>query len=187
MKPRVIGLFLGLFGLIALTTWLSDTAVTPQPKATVARKPEHVPDFYMQTYDALVMDERGMPSHRVISPKLTHYADDDSTELEQPYVTVFRDIGAPWQIRSERGLVGADNKLVLLSGNVRMDRLKTADNPPMQLRTERLRIIPDDDYVETDKPVTMKTDRQHVQANGMRAYMAKNQIQLLGEVSSHYD
>jgi LPS export ABC transporter protein LptC len=57
----------------------------------------------------------------------------------------------------------------------------------MKLRTERLRVIPDDDYAETDKPVTMQTDRQQVQANGMRAYMANNQIQLLGEVTSHYD
>jgi lipopolysaccharide export system protein LptC len=187
VKPRLLVLFLSLFGLIALTAWLSDTAVTPLQVSSVEEEQSHTPDFYMQTYNALVMDERGLPSHRVISPRLTHYADDETTELEQPDVTVYRDIGAPWQIKSERGWVAADNKLVLMSGNVRMDRLKTADNPPMQLRTERLRVMPDDDYAETDKPVSMKTDRQEVHANGMRAYMAKNQIQLLGEVSSHYD
>jgi lipopolysaccharide export system protein LptC len=187
MKPRLLGLFLGLFGLIALTAWLSDTAVTPQQAEAVLDEQPHTADFYMQTYDALIMDERGLPSHRVISPKLTHYADDDTTELEQPFVTVFRDIGAPWQINSQRGWVAADNKLVLMSGDVRMDRAGTTDNPPMKLRTERLRVIPDDDYAETDKPVTMQTDRQQVQANGMRAYMANNQIQLLGEVTSHYD
>lgn len=187
MNLRLLGGFLGLSALLGITYWLSDSAsVTPQTQVDLAEQ-DHSIDFYMESYDAIIMDKQGKPVQRITSPRLTHYADDDTTELEQPDITVHRKIGSAWQIKSERGWVAADNKLVLLTGNVRIDRDKSAANPAMKLRTERLRVLPDDDYVESDKAVYMETDRQKVHANGMRAYLAKNQVQLLNKVTSHYD
>lgn len=187
MNLRLLAVFAGLAGLLGVTYWLSQSASTVPPRQAETVEQDHSVDFYMLAYDATIMDKQGKPAQRIISPRLTHYADDDTTELEAPFITVHREVGAPWLVKSQRGWVAADNKLVLLTGDVRIDRDNSEDNPPMKLRTERLRVLPDDDYVESDKPVYMETDRQQVHANGMRAYLAKNQVQLLNKVTSHYD
>jgi lipopolysaccharide export system protein LptC len=186
MNLRFLGLFITLALIVSLTAWLQNTADIPQDN-TPAISDRHTTDFYMEAYDATVMDERGQPSHRIISPKLVHFADDDTTELETPYMTMYREKGQPWKISAKRGWIAAKNEHILLSGDVLINRSKGPVNEAMTLETERLRIRPDDDYAETDTKITMRTEKQRTVANGMRAYLAKGQIQLLDKVKTRYE
>jgi len=186
MKPRLLGIFATLVIVIAVTAWLQNTAEPPRQQAP-ALTTKHTVDFYMESYDATVMNDEGKPSHRIISPKLVHYSDDDTSELDSPYMTIYREQGNPWQITSKRGWVAAKNEHILLSGDVVLNRKKSPVNEAMVMKTERLRIRPDDEYAETDTKVTMDAEKQHTVAHGMRAYMAKGQIQLLDKVRTRYE
>lgn len=186
MSVRLLGLFITLVLVVGLSAWLQNTAEVPREK-TPSLSIKHTTDFYMEAYDAIIMNEQGLPSHRIISPKLVHYTDDDTTEIEAPYITMYHEKGLPWKITAKRGWIAAKNEHILLSGDVLINRSKGPENEAMTLETERLRIRPDDDYAETDTKITMHTEKQLTIANGMRAYLARGQIQLLDKVKTHYE
>ena len=66
-------------------------------------------------------------------------------------------------------------------------RAASPDTEPMRLLTQRLRIRPEEDYAETDDPVTITRGPDRVDAVGMQAWMRKPvRIKLLAEARGHY-
>ncbi len=186
MNPRFIGILAVLVVVVALTAWLHDSAVPPAEQATVLSN-KHAIDFYMEAYDATVMNEQGKRSHRIISPKMVHFPDDDTAEYDSPYMLVYRELGNPWQITARRGWSAAKNDNILLTGDVVLNRKKSVHNEALKLETEQLLVRPDDEYAESDTAVVMYGENQKTTATGMRAYLAKGQIQLLDDVRTRYE
>ena len=186
MNPRFLGIIVVLGLVVGVTAWLQDKAVPPAEEPAVLSS-KHTIDFYMEAYDATVMNEQGRPSHRIISPKMVHFPDDDTTELDSPYIVIYRKEGEPWRINAKRGWSASKNENILLTGDVVLDRNKSPYNAAMTLKTDKLRVRPDDEYAETDTPVVMTGQNQRTNANGMRAYLAKGQIQLLDKVKTRYE
>lgn len=186
MNSRVIGILAVLAVVVALTAWLQDSAVPPAKEPEVLTS-KHSIDFYMEAYDATVMNEQGKRSHRIISPKMVHFPDDDTAEYDSPYMLIYREQGNPWQINARRGWSATKGDSILLTGDVVLNRKKSAHNEAMKLETEKLRVLPDDEYAETDTAVVMYGENQKTTARGMRAYLAKGQIQLLDEVKTRYE
>ncbi|WP_126453397.1 LPS export ABC transporter periplasmic protein LptC [Sulfuriflexus mobilis] len=188
MNLRLLALIVVLLSLASASIWLQEEGKQgDEDPAQKQAKQRHVPDYYMDNFEMTTMDDLGRPSSLLISDKMLHYPDDDSTELNMPTMTLYRETGKPWIVRSDRGWVAADNKLVLLSGNVVIDRHSGPDNRPVKLLTERLRIHPKTDFAETDQPVTMLSEKRKTTAIGMRAYVREGQLQLLDDVRVHYE
>jgi len=99
------------------------------------------------------MDTTGAPHRRLSAPELRHYADDDSSELERPVLTVFNPSAPPWVIRSETGWVSADGEEVQMRGEVFIDRESAPTARPLHLQTRDLLVRPRQDYAETQQPV----------------------------------
>ncbi len=121
------------------------------------------------------------------SEYLAHYPDDDSTELTKPRITLYRKEGTPWLIRSDRGWVSAEGELVLLSGDVTIERTSGPENRPVTVYTDDLRIRPKDQYAETDKHVVMISQNDKTEAIGLRAYIQEGRLQLLDDVKVYYE
>jgi len=188
MNLRMLVIITVLLGLSGLAIWLQQSSgkqssnVSPP---TVSQK--HSPDYFMEDFTLTSMNEKGTPNSILVSSKMLHYPDDDSTELDAPFMTMFGEIGKPWKIKADRGWVSGNNELILLSGNVRIDRLSGPNNRPVKLLTNKLRIHPESDFAETDQPVTMVSDKRHTSAIGMRAYIREGKLQLLDDVRVNYE
>jgi lipopolysaccharide export system protein LptC len=188
MNLRLLVVIFVLLSLAGASIWLKTDSGDETTAATGEQeKQRHVPDYYMDNFEMTTMDDQGRPSSLLISDKMLHYPDDDSTELTKPTMTLYRETGKPWIVRSDRGWVAADNKLVLLSGNVVINRHSGPNNRPVTLYTDRLRIHPKTDFAETDQPVTMVSEKRKTTAIGMRAYVRDGQLQLLDDVQVHYE
>ena len=188
MNLRLLGIIALLVGLSSLTIWIqqnsdSDNEVTE----TTETSKKHSPDYFMEDFTITSMNEKGKPRSILTSQRMLHYPDDDSTELDKPFMTMIAENGRPWKIKADRGWVAANNKLILLSGNVQIDRLSGPNNRPVKLFTDKLRIHPELDFAETDRPVTMISNKRRTTAIGMRAYVRKGKLQLLDDVHVSYE
>lgn len=147
----------------------------------------HDPDYVIENFSALTFDAQGRPHARLSAKKMVHYMDDDSTELESPHFERQDSETAPISVHSQRGLITAGSEDVYFLGDVRLRRPATDGQAAMELTTDYIRIIPDDDILRTDKPVTVRQGASVIEAAGLFVDGEKRIFQLAGRVKAVYE
>ncbi len=141
----------------------------------------------MQDFESITMDALGAPKRTLQAKRLAHYPDTDSNELEQPYIVLHHPEKPPWHVRSERGWINGEGKVILLLGAVKIWREETAENHRVDIETYDLRVLPDSDYGETDKAVLIRTPTTETRGIGMRAYLERGRVEILSKVHTRYE
>lgn len=171
--------------LAAVTYWLARTVEHPQPGPEGAAR--HDPDYIVENFSATQLGQDGTPSYVLSATKMTHYPDDDSTQLEQPDLTELRKGQAPLQARAERGLVSHEGKEVTLIGKVWVSRQAVADRSALTLTTDWLRVLPDRGIASTNRPVTITDAHTIVTAVGLEWNNHTGVLKLLSRVKGRYE
>jgi len=157
-----------LGSLAALTYWLNAQVQRGAPAFDGSGR--HDPDLYIEDFKAESLDEEGRVRQALTARVARHYPDDDTMQFEAPQVT-FSDPGKPkLSITADRATVTGDREHAYFSGNVRGVREASstdAHDGPMILTSEYLHVIPKEDRVLTDKPVTIEDPRGIIRATGM--------------------
>lgn len=139
----------------------------------------------MENFTATSLGKAGTPVHRLKAQRLTHYPNEEHSDLVLPELTFFKKDGQTWAASALKGVIMADGKEVILSDDVHIQRPGDILSE-INIKTRRLRVVPDDDYAETAKPVVIQQNQNTVTATGMRAFFAKGEIELLSEVRGWY-
>ncbi len=182
--------FRPVFALLLLAAalfswWMVETGPTT-PTAAKPSGPREI-DYHITGLNVLRMTEAGKPAHRLLASKVWHFTDDDTTELADPKLTVFQDNAPPWQIDSETAWLSADGSLLLLSGEVIIDRDGDAQNAPVHLVTSEVRVQPEQDYAETDEHVRVDSDGDWVESVGLQAWLrSPSKLKFLSQVKGYY-
>lgn len=156
------------------------------------RQPEQRPSeqtqttYYFADFSLHVTRPDGRTDYTVRGKRMVHYQQADVSIIEQPVWTVYMPSGAPWYGRSDNGRMWAGGSEVLLRGKVRLNRPASSVNPSIALETQRLHLLPHEDYADTDTPVTVYGRDFHIDATGARAWMRTQRVQLLAEVEGYY-
>lgn len=183
-RELLIGVLLAAAGLAA---WWSRMSAPPE----TARAPiaERTPDYVVDDLTALTMDALGRPQRRLATPRLRHFADDDSSELETPQLVLLDDDTPPWHVTAERGWVLAGGNEVLLQGAVRAERASAPGIEPVIMTTSALLLLPDDDYGETDRFVEIESGDDWVTAvHGMQVWFGEDmRVRLFGRTRALLD
>lgn len=178
----MLGILLTLALLAGLTQWLRNlNDILP-----ATAKLRHTPDVSMENFMVTAMGDTGKPEHTLEAGYMAHYPDDDSTELTKPHITVLRENDAPWHIYAERGWIAAGQNSILLSGAVQLENPKAGPSRAVSLTTSELRVLADEEYAETDQPVTIRSQTSVTRAVGMHAYLKEGRLQLLSKVRGSY-
>lgn len=165
--------------------WLAQDTKVAEPEY---QSVEHTPDYYLEGVDATQMNPDGSPSQRLLADRMTHYPDDDSTEVKVPNLTIYDSTRPPWRIRSNTGWLSGDGEVLLLQGEVKIDRSAARGVRPLHITTRDLRVQPRDNYLETDAPVDSRSEKSRIHAIGMQAWFNKPiRIKLLANVRGHYE
>jgi len=172
--------------LAVLSGWLGST-VEKKGGARSSESVKHDTDLFFENSIITTMGPDGKPKNKLVSEKVTHYPDDDTTEIIKPDITLYKEGQPPWHVTAHRGWVSSDGDNVLLRGDVVIDRPSAGRVQAARLTTSEIRIRPKDQYAETDKPVTMTSDSYRTQSVGMRIYLQQGKLQLLGNVKGHYE
>lgn len=150
----------------------------------VARLEGHAPDMTMEEFDVTAMGEDGSPLRRLSAAYMAHYIDTQTKELTLPHLVIYEHDAQPWHVASKRGWVSADNDVLMLLGEVDIWRNYADGRREIHIETEDLRVLPNEEYAETELPVIISTLESLTRGTGMRAYLGENRVQLLSSVKT---
>lgn len=175
-----------LIATAVLSWWLVQQDGEPPVQPAERTGPRAV-DYYVKGLDVTRMTPAGRPAHRLRAPQLWHFTDDDTTELQTPHLTVFQADAPPWEVDAARAWLSADGSLLLLHGDVLIEREGDAANRPMRIITRDLRVQPAQDYAETDEKVRVESDADWLDAVGMQAWMRPpSRLKFLSQVKGYH-
>jgi lipopolysaccharide export system protein LptC len=173
-----IGMILALFGALG-TFWLVELMNRAGEELQAGIKINE-PDYIVERFSFVRMTKTGQPSYIISGDKLTHRPIDDSSDIAKPVVRSLSGDNPPMDIHAERARVDQDNTRVTLIDNVRIDRAASATSNDMHLTTQALTIFPEEDRMETNKPVRLAMGNATVTGTGMKANNATRQVQMTG-------
>ncbi|RYU63259.1 LPS export ABC transporter periplasmic protein LptC [Methylolobus aquaticus] len=185
-SPRSVLLYGVLLLIVGGTGWLAQW-LTP-PAEPIEPKPKGTVDYYAVNLLRTIADEAGKTKNILYAEKLTHYDNDDHSELEKPVLTMFSGDGPPWVVHGEQGTVSSRGSEVFLKGPVLV--LRDADRNGRTVRAEasNVKILPDEEYGETDDFVQIVSPPDELSGVGMQAHFGKAlKVTVLSSVRRRHD
>lgn len=140
----------------------------------------------MEEVKATIMNKEGKPSLKVEAPSLTHYAENDATELKKPHVIIYRQTPEPWHIHSNFAKTKKGVQEITFWDNVIIHHLADANNPVTTLHTNTLSVFPDQQIAKTAEAITMEQPSTVIHAIGMMANWDQGTVQLLSQAREEY-
>ena len=175
---------LPLLLILAAAYWLNQQ-VQPLSDSSGSEK-RHDPDFIIDKFTATTFNEQGAPRFIMIAQKMTHYPDDDSTQVEEPRLTSFSPGRPMIYTTAKRGNISSKGEEVFLHDDVRLVRASTATLAEMVLNTSYLHVLPEQELADTDRPITMTESSNIINAVGLRLDNKARTVQLLSQVKGQY-
>ena len=138
---------LPLLFLLAAAYWLNQQVQPLPPKPDSSKR--HDPDFIVNNFSAVTLNEQGTPRFMIAAQKMLHYPDDDSTHLEAPRLTSLTADRPELNVSASNGSISGKGDEILLRDNVKIIRAASARQSELVFTTPYLHVIPDRDVAET--------------------------------------
>lgn len=168
-------------GLSSWSIFLSNTS-----QAVVAETSNNDPDVFMDDVVAVVMNKLGTPSLKIETPKMTHYPQDDTTELLSPHVVVYRQSPQPWHINANHARTKQGVTEITFWDDVIIHHLADSDNPMTTMHTSSLTILPDKQVAKTNDAIVVNQPDTTIHGIGMLANWEEGTVQLLSQAREEY-
>jgi len=180
-KNTLTTLFIIALGLAASMTFMFNNS---DDKKTANQT--LLPDAFMENVVATTMDKYGKPKMKIVTPRLTHYAENDTTQLVSPELTLYRKSPTPWYITANHATATQGADLIHFKQDVVIHHAADSDHPATLIKTPSLTVHPSDQTAETDEFITMTQPNTLIKAIGMRANMNTGDIKLLSQAKGEY-
>jgi lipopolysaccharide export system protein LptC len=182
LKNTLITLLLILS--IGLSSW--SILIGKKSDALAPTNSSKEPDAYMENVVATILNKQGIPSMKIETPKMVHYADNDMTNISKPHITVYRQSPEPWYINSDFAKATSGVEQILFWDNVVIHHAEDTDNPTTTMTTTLLTVFPNKQLAKTNQPVTVTQPNSILHAIGMLANMNDGTIKLLSNARGEY-
>ncbi len=175
-----------LGALAALTYWLN-AQIRPGDNAFDGSN-RHDPDVFVERFKAISLDREGHIRQSLEAERAQHVPDDDNTALDQPRIA-FTDPGEPrLDVASDRARITGNREHAFFEGHVKAVRAATTDaegkpDGPVVFESEFLHVIPKEDRIVTDRPVTISEPRATINATGLEYDNRSKELKLKSRVS----
>ncbi|OZI37038.1 LPS export ABC transporter periplasmic protein LptC [Bordetella genomosp. 10] len=183
--PSLIALFL-LLALVVGTWWAADytqRAVQNDPP----RRYTHEMDSWSRNFTMVRTDVDGKPINRLEGDYGEHYPDDDSYVVTMPRAVGLRP-GSPVTIgTSLTGTMYEGGKRIVMEKQAHLHRMPDADTPPMDVHSEKLIILPDDDVMYTDLPALVTRGKSTMNGTGMKYNNKTRQLEVFSASNVNID
>jgi lipopolysaccharide export system protein LptC len=177
----LISIILLLFSMI---TWMTYSAYHPQPQTV--ENTSYLPDSWMEGVVALIMDKQGNPSIKIITPKMIHSTQNDTTHLISPKLIIYRQSINPWYVTARFAKASQGIDIVTFWDEVIIQHAADKQNPETLIKTPRLTVKPHQQLADTSDLITLIQPNLIVEATGMHANMKSGDINLLSQAKGEY-
>jgi len=164
--PALVAIAL-LFSLVAGTWWAAEytqRAVQIEPP----RRLTHEPDAWSSHFVMVRTDADGIAINRMEGDYLEHYPDDDSYEVTTARATG-QQPGSPITVgTADTAIMDQDGSRITMRGNAHLHRQPYDDRPALDVTSEELILLPDEDVAFTDLPAVVVNGKSTMVGTGMR-------------------
>ncbi|AZY53847.1 LPS export ABC transporter periplasmic protein LptC [Bordetella avium] len=174
--PTLIALFL-LVSLVISTWWAADYAQRAIP-IDPPRRITHEKDAWSRDFVMLRTDAQGKPINRMEGVYGEHFPDDDSYHVVSPRA-IGQQANNPVTVAvSKTAIMEEGGKRVVMNGDAHVHRNGDANNDALDVRSQQLILIPDDDLVFTDLPAQVIKGNSRMNGTGMRYNNKTRQLEV---------
>ena len=124
----------------------------------------------------------GLLRHTLRARRMTHFLDDDTSQLDEPDLVHFTETGLQVTARADRAQLSGGGEDIQMSGNVRLTRAAVGNQSELVLLTETLLVTPDRNFARTDAPVVIRNGTSRTDAVGLEFDYNTRQLELLRDV-----
>lgn len=179
MKERVPALVATalLIFLVIGTWWAADytqRAVSIEPP----RRITHEPDAWSSNFVMVRTDANGVAINRIEGDYLQHFPDDDSYEVQQARATGQRADSPITVGTSNIAIMDRDGSRIIMRGDANLHRQPYDDRPALNVSSEELILLPDEDVAYTDLPAVVVNGKSTMVGTGMRYDNGKRTLQV---------
>lgn len=147
---------------------------------------------YSEGINTILYDADGNIDYTLQAERQVHY-NDDTTELEKPFIRLFQGGDSRWNIVANTGKISAAEAVsdtavdsIELLGDVQVYSLDELGNRTL-MTTEFLTLNPETEVLETDQPVSVVTSSLEQSSIGMIAKLRTDEITFLREFRGRYE
>ncbi len=182
-NPKVVSISALFCVLVLAGLWLYgfDEPVTSAPRSDV-----RTPDYTFEDVTITNIDRLGTPMYRIEAPKMAHFSDDDSAELEAPIMQIFRKNAPPLMVRSEQAWIASGRSEILLRGEVTIQRPELDSRSTLTIETKNLRVFPEQQTATTEESVLAFSEAYRLQGEGGSINLAKGYLRIHNRARGSY-
>ena len=170
----LIGLMLGATFLALGSFWLVQVM---QDRDEVAASPKtSEPDYIVDNFSYVRMSPTGQPRYVISGLRLAHRPDVDVSDIDQPIMRSMTPDRPHMTVTAATGHVLHEKNQVDMVGNVEVRRPASATTQSLNVRSEALTALPDDEIVKTDQPVEILLGASRLKGVGMVANNATQKL-----------
>lgn len=180
------------------TLWLQRSNNPPDSRDQLPAALQDEPDLHVE--DAIINQYRGDGSRKYLlkADTIRHFdarsQEPELTLMTEPDLKLATRAGSPWHATADHGEVrpntepktdsaGVGQEVVILRDNVELQQERQLPRL-LTIRTSKLWLYPDAEYVETDESVTIDTHTGRTTASAMHGDLATGTLTLFGELST---
>lgn len=171
---------------IAIIAIITSLLLHSSPAKIFQNQTKAKPDAFMEGVVATILDKEGNLSMTVKTPKMIHYAENDTTYFNQPIVTFYRESPLPWTIIAKHAKARFGMEEVNFWEDVVIHHKSDTIHPETVIKTESLLVKPKEQTANTEEPITLTQPNLNVSAIGLSANMMNGDIQLLSHARGQY-
>lgn len=174
--PALIALFLLI--VLVLGTWWAAGYTQRAVDIDPPRRYTHEMDAWARNFIMLRTGPDGQPINRLQAVYGEHFPDDDSYVLTDPRAVGLRP-GTPVTVATgKQGIMYGGGKRILLEHDAHMHRQADNETPALDVRSEKLEMLPDEDIVFTDLPAVVVRGQSQMQGKGMKYNNRTRQLEV---------
>jgi lipopolysaccharide export system protein LptC len=173
-----------MLALALLTFWLERT-VREEPVPAAQRS--HHPDYVVERFTITDFNRAGIAESALAAVRMSHFPDDDSTELAAPRVLQSRAGQPRLSVSADRGTLSQDGEEVFLYDNVLVVREAAAGSAEARMQTSFLHVVRARSLVRTDREVRISEAGRALVGRGMEYDNESRQLSLHAEVRGSFE
>jgi len=151
------------------------------------------PQVFMTNVDMREFAADGTLHFQLKTPLIRHFQIGDKTSAEDytlfdlPQIVFLGTEEKPaWYMTARLGRNDNNGELFTLSTDVLAQQISKTQGT-ISISTSELHLNTRDQFAETDKAVTMRSAKTHLETMGIRAFIKQDQIELLSNVTGTYE
>lgn len=140
------------------------------------------PDYRLTHFSVKSFDTSGRMTREISGNSAQHYPATEAMHIEQVHIYAESESGAKMNARATQGVATDDGTQVTLTGDAYAIRHPYNESPKVELRSDRLVALPDEDRVTSSDPVHITRDRDVFTAATMDFNSSTGEYVLQGRV-----